>query len=37
MSNCWGAVVDIRGSALPSAAKSEEDSLLVQGVCLCVE
>ncbi len=28
---------DIRGSALPSAAKSKEESLSVQGVCLCVE
>ncbi len=29
-------MVDIRGSALPSAAKSEEESLPVQSVCLCV-
>ena len=26
----------IRGSALPSATKSTEESLSVQGVCLCV-
>ncbi len=31
------AAVDNRGSALPGAAKSEEESLSVQGVCLCVE
>ncbi len=36
-SNFWCAAVDIRGSALPSAAKSKEESLSVQGVCLCVE
>ncbi len=35
-SNFWHAAVDIRGSALPSAAKSEEESS-VRGVCLCVE
>ncbi len=29
--------LDIRGSALPSAAKSKEESLSVRGVCLCVE
>ncbi len=27
---------DIRGSALPSAATSKEESLPVSGVCLCV-
>ncbi len=27
----------IRGSALPSATKSKEESLSVEGVCLCVE
>ncbi len=26
-----------RGSALPSAAKSKEESLSVQDVCLCVD
>ena len=36
-SNFWCAVVNIRGSALPSAAKSKEESLLIQGVCLCVD
>ena len=35
--NFWRAAVDIRGSALLSAAKSKEKSLSVQGVCLCVE
>ncbi len=35
-SHFWRAAVDIRGSALPSAAKSEEESLPVQSVCLCV-
>ncbi len=35
-STFWRAAVDIRGSALPSAAKSKEESLSVQGVCLCV-
>ena len=34
-SNFLRAVVDIRGSAVPSAAKSKEESS-VQGVCLCV-
>ncbi len=34
-SNFWRAVVDIRGSALPSAAKSKEEPLPVQKVCLC--
>ena len=29
--------VDIRGSALPSAAKSKEEWLSVRRVCLCVE
>ncbi len=36
-SNFWCVTVDIRGLALPSAAKSKEESLSVQGVCLCVE
>ena len=36
-STFWCAVVDIRGSALPSATKSKEESLSVEGVCLCVE
>ena len=31
------AAVDIRGSALPIAAKSKEESLSVEGVCLCVK
>ena len=31
------AAVDIRGSALPNATKSKEESLSVEGVCLCVE
>ncbi len=35
--NFWRAAVDIRGSALPSAEKSKEESLSVQGVCRCVE
>ncbi len=34
-SNFWRAAVDIRGSALPSAAMSKEEPLPVQGVCLC--
>ncbi len=34
-SNFWRAAVDIRGSALPSAAKSKEELLPVQSVCLC--
>ncbi len=33
----WCVAVDIRGSALQSAAKSKEESLSVRGVCLCVE
>ena len=33
----WSGAVNIRGSALPSAAKSKEESLSVRGVCLCVE
>ena len=33
----WRVAVDIRGSALPSAAKGKEESLSAQGVCLCVE
>ena len=36
-SNFWGPAIDIKGLALPGAAKSKEESLLVQGVCLCVE
>ena len=28
---------NFRGSALPSVAKSKEESLSVRGVCLCVE
>ncbi len=36
-STFWHAAVDIRGSALPSAIKSKEESLSVEGVCLCVE
>ncbi len=36
-SNSWRTAVDIRGSALPSAAKDKEESLSVRGVCLCVE
>ncbi len=36
-SNFWSVVVDIRGSALQSAAKSKKESLSVQDVCLCVE
>ncbi len=35
-SNFWRAAVDIRGSALPSAAKREGESLPVKSVCLCV-
>ena len=35
MSNFRCAVVNIRGSALPSAEKSKEEPLLVQSVCLC--
>ncbi len=35
--NFWRAAVDSRGLALPSAAKSKEESLSVRGVCLCVE
>ncbi len=35
-STFWRAAVDIRGSALPSATKSKEESS-VEGVCLCVE
>ena len=31
-----GAAVDVRGLALPSAAKSKEETLSVQG-CLCIE
>ncbi len=33
----WRLAVDIRGSALPSAARSKEESSSVHGVCLCVE
>ncbi len=33
-SNLWRTVVDIRSSALSSAAKSKEKSLSVHGVCL---
>ena len=36
-SKFWHAVVNIRGLALLSATKSKEESLLVQGVCLCAE
>ncbi len=36
-SDFWCAAVNIRGSALPSATKSKEESLSVQGVCLCVK
>ena len=36
-SNFWHIAVDNRGSALPSPVKSKEESLSVQGVCLCVE
>ncbi len=36
-SNFWRIEVDIRGSALPSATKSKEESLSVQGVCMCAE
>ena len=35
--NFWCIAVDIRDSALPSAAKSKKESLSVQGVCLRVE
>ncbi len=35
-SNFWRAAVDIRGSALPSAAKSKGESLSVQDVYVCV-
>ena len=42
-SNFWCAAFDIRGSALPSAAKSNKpkicgkvESIPVQGVCVCV-
>ncbi len=31
------AAADISGPALQSAAKSKEESLSVQGVCLCIE
>ncbi len=34
-STFWRAAVNIRGWALPSATKSKEDSLSVEGVCLC--
>ncbi len=37
MSVCALLLEPFRGSALPSAAKSKEESLLVLGVCLCVE
>ena len=33
----WHAEINVKGSALPSAAKSKEESLSVHGVCLCVE
>ncbi len=36
-SNFWREAVDIRGSALPSAAKSKGESSSVKGICLCVE
>ena len=34
--NFWRTAVDIRGSALLSAAKSKEESLSVRGLSLCV-
>ncbi len=37
MSNFSGAAVDIRGSALSSAAKSKEGSFSVYGIFPCVE
>ncbi len=36
-SNFWHAAVDISGLPLPNAAKSKEEWLSVQGVCLCVK
>ncbi len=36
-SNFWRIAVDVRGSALRSAAKTKEESLTVHDVCLCVE
>ncbi len=36
-SNLWHTAINIRGLALPSAAKSKEESLSIRGVCLCVE
>ncbi len=35
-SNFWRVAVDIRGLALPCAAKGKEESLSVQGVNVCV-
>ena len=36
-STFWRAAVDIRGSTLLSATKSKEETLTVEGVCLCVK